>query len=828
MKKLLLFLFAALAVVGVKAETWKYSAAAVPGWNDYLGSGSPVTVSGTLNGVDWQVALTYASNTNRKEGYLAFNGSIGALQMGSSNAAHTSAVWTTNHFVGSQIESVIVTAKSNKTTKLSVKVGDTVYGEFNLTNTKGSYTFTGSAMGALEIAYNCPGGGTHYLYDITVVYSAPAPTSSVATPTFTLTEGEWSHSVAMACETEGAEIHYTTDGSEPTAESTLYTEPVEISETTLFKAVAVANGEQSAIGAFNAQVPYILDGFSNLIGADMNADVIIKAPITVVHTYGSRAIVKCDDSYMQFAWSALPTDVVAGATFSRVDGTYVASGAQPEVNVSSIGAVTDGIVPEPAEAGIGQVTAANLFQYLKLKNVNISDALGRTAVISGTGENGDAVTVDGYQQFDGSAEWPLKNGCDITGFVGVYRGAVQFWPVKIEGGMDILEAPAFTPADGTEAERGTAVTIESGDSAAEIWWKYSTDTEFVNYSVETPVIPANAAIGSKVTLVAYAKTETAISPEVSATYTVIKSNPGLQWCDPATGEPVTEMMFILNKDDLSKLPLVDGILDGEVTMSSSNPAVASIDTETMGIVINALGTAVITVSVAETPDYTAAEASFTLRVTDGQSVSSTFSMAVLKPNYSATSTTITFVDAESGLTFKTTARKSQSGGNWPTYNGASYELRLYSASANELDVEAPGGYAFRSVTVVSDSESGNKPCLPNINGIVAEQQTVAANGPARATAVYATYSAQLPPANDGKQPGLITIKPEPRTDGVNGQLRINSLTFEVAPVQTGVTSVTADQNAPAEYYNLQGIRVARPTQGVYLRRQGGVTTKVVL
>ncbi|MDE6631650.1 MAG: chitobiase/beta-hexosaminidase C-terminal domain-containing protein, partial [Muribaculaceae bacterium] len=42
-----------------------------------------------------------------------------------------------------------------------------------------------------------------------------------------VSDAEGTH-VVMQCETEGAEIRYTTDGSEPTVQSSLYTEPVEI------------------------------------------------------------------------------------------------------------------------------------------------------------------------------------------------------------------------------------------------------------------------------------------------------------------------------------------------------------------------------------------------------------------------------------------------------------------------------------------------------------------------------------------------------------------------------------------------------------------------
>ena len=45
---------------------------------------------------------------------------------------------------------------------------------------------------------------------------------------------------------------------------------------------------------------------------------------------------------------------------------------------------------------------------------------------------------------------------------------------------------------------------------------------------------------------------------------------------------------------------------------------------------------------------------------------------------------------------------------------------------------------------------------------------------------------------------------------------------------TGVESVIAGENAPVEYYNLQGVKVARPENGIFIKKQGGKTTKVVL
>ena len=47
-------------------------------------------------------------------------------------------------------------------------------------------------------------------------------------------------------------------------------------------------------------------------------------------------------------------------------------------------------------------------------------------------------------------------------------------------------------------------------------------------------------------------------------------------------------------------------------------------------------------------------------------------------------------------------------------------------------------------------------------------------------------------------------------------------------VSVGVEDTMVDANAPVEYYNLQGVKVANPENGIFIKKQGGRTSKVVL
>ena len=93
--------------------------------------------------------------------------------------------------------------------------------------------------------------------DGTMSFFFRGPTS-VEKPVFSMPSGGYDEpfDVAISCDTEGATIHYTLDGTAPTPASTVYTHPVTISTTTKLMAVAVVDDDVSMV----ATARY---GFSN-------------------------------------------------------------------------------------------------------------------------------------------------------------------------------------------------------------------------------------------------------------------------------------------------------------------------------------------------------------------------------------------------------------------------------------------------------------------------------------------------------------------------------------------------------------------------------------
>lgn len=135
--------------------------------------------------------------------------------------------------------------------------------------------------------------GAVQIETITVTYGNPPtvekPESSVQTGSY-----ETPQNVTLTCSTVGATIHYTIDGTEPTAESAVYTSPINVSTTTTIKAIAVTTeGSTSFIMEVTLTFPTLCDNIAALTAKTETEKYLVtlsNAVVTFVN--GNYAYIK--------------------------------------------------------------------------------------------------------------------------------------------------------------------------------------------------------------------------------------------------------------------------------------------------------------------------------------------------------------------------------------------------------------------------------------------------------------------------------------------------------------------------------------------------------
>lgn len=82
--------------------------------------------------------------------------------------------------------------------------------------------------------------------------------------------------VSISCETEDVDIYYTIDGTDPTAESTLYEEAFELTESATVKAIAIKGDGKSSIASRKFTKLPSFDSLKDLVDADLEANALIE------------------------------------------------------------------------------------------------------------------------------------------------------------------------------------------------------------------------------------------------------------------------------------------------------------------------------------------------------------------------------------------------------------------------------------------------------------------------------------------------------------------------------------------------------------------------
>ena len=236
-------------------------------------------------------------------------------------------------------------AGSNMLQSTRVKVVDAVIGTINTSNntplTQGENSINiykvpalnnisaGDAVDVIAVIgfYNNPQLRVASANDVEI-HVAP---QYVATPTFSPEAGVYTsaQSVTIACETEDATIYYTLDGTDPTENSTIYSDAIEISENTTIKAYAVKEGmldSEIASATYNIELPTLT--FNKLAS---HTDVTDNGIYMIVDVAGGYALTSANGtgSAPSAVAVTIENDAITGNiadelqwNFTAVDGGY--------------------------------------------------------------------------------------------------------------------------------------------------------------------------------------------------------------------------------------------------------------------------------------------------------------------------------------------------------------------------------------------------------------------------------------------------------------------------------------------------------------------------
>ena len=300
-------------------------------------------------------------------------------------------------------------------------------------------TWTGSAS---SVTFTVGGtSGQRRIASIDVTFDE-GTTPSIATPVIAgETPFTESIEVTITCDTEGASIYYTLDGTDPTNASTAYSEAFELTETTTVKAIAYdADGNASSVASkeFVKEEPVVVTNVATV--AEFNA----LADDTNIKFTGDLVVSGQQGKYLyaQDATGGILLYGTAGQTYSKLDvipAGWTATkttfkGAPEAADPTGLAAATTQGDLAPEELTPAQVTLENAFKYAVIRGATIT----MTSNNAGTITVGDE-TVALYKRFS-NVTIPTDGGVyDIIGVTGYYD-APQFMPLEfVPQGVEVAD-----------------------------------------------------------------------------------------------------------------------------------------------------------------------------------------------------------------------------------------------------------------------------------------------------------------------------------------------------------------------------------------------------
>lgn len=267
--------------------------------------------------------------------------------------------------------------------------------------------------------------------------------------------------VTLSCATSGAVIYYTLDGNEPSASSTQYTAPFEITgvvgNTVTLKAIAIKDDVSSAVQEIKYTIAELQD-----IKTALEAN---SGSFTV------KGVVTCIDGknvYLQDSTGAICARMSSNFSDISLGDTIIATGSRTTYNGlpqldSSTYSKSSGLTLTAKAATIDNLTNADICTYVEITGVEVTEVYdnnGQFANPNITVKDASGKTIQLYKAVLGDKTIEVGDTLDIKAAVGVYNGTLQLRntspdEITVTSGGD-------TPEPGpTSAE--LAESIKAGD-----------------------------------------------------------------------------------------------------------------------------------------------------------------------------------------------------------------------------------------------------------------------------------------------------------------------------------------------------------------------------
>ena len=263
------------------------------------------------------------------------------------------------------------------------------------------------------------------------------PENKVHTPVITRATGDYEETfiTMIMCDTEGADIYYTLDGTTPSATSTLYQGMVTITGTCTLSAIAIKEGmldSDVATAVYTFPVVTEVDDIASLyqVAVDSSYYKLVNG-VTVVYQ-NFKSVYVHDSSGWLLLFGDSVDSYTNGDVLTGVIGEYVTYQNNGQLIDLTMPTATEGTPVDPVVKNIQSIAVQDIYMYVKIENVEVVNALtfSTSATTSGTVKDG-AHTLTVRNNFRIAGTYKAGDIVTIVGFVSVYNNAVQVYPVSM-------------------------------------------------------------------------------------------------------------------------------------------------------------------------------------------------------------------------------------------------------------------------------------------------------------------------------------------------------------------------------------------------------------